>query len=388
MGEQLPLLGAAPAAKVLGVDLGSARVGVTLVHAGLPLEVVAADTIQVTDHDHLAPVVEEIIACVRAAEVGASTCRDIVCEHGSLYPGKTPWATMQIAKAHAISSRLLAEIRLALPGPWYRIQAIPRSTWAHRVVPHHHGGISTAASRDALRWDVTAIPLRWAQRDALRLLGLPLDATAPQIEAAWHPPLALDLLESILTAILSEPVLAPLCSAASWALLHTQDEIDALGAASWLVLPQESKASRAAGKRVRRRNGAPVEIRPVLTAEERRRKENAKRRIGRAAYPPGASPEAATQRARLGVMTAEEAWAAGCRCIRVTRHRRAVAEGTAPRWGGAGRHELSCALARPMAPKIRGGLTAAVAKPLWQRALESRGAPAVAEKSTEPEKKA
>ncbi len=376
MGEQLPLLGAvlAPAAKVLGVDLGSARVGVTLVHAGLPLEVVAADTIQVTDHDHLGPVVNEIVACVRAAEIGASSCRDIVCEHGSLYPGKTPWATMQIAKAHAISSRLLAELRLALPGPWYRIQAIPRSTWAHRVVPHHHGGISTAASRDALRWDVTAIPMRWTQRDALRLIGLPLDATAPQVEAAWHPPLSLDLLESILTAILSEPVLEPLCSAASWPLLHTQDEIDALGAATWLVLPEESKTSRAAGKRVRRRNGAPVEFRPVpvLTAEARKAKKNARkakgRRDRRAAYPPEASPEAASTRARLRIMTAEEAWAAGCRCLRVTRHRRAVAAGAAPRWGGAGRHELSCALARPMPPKIR-------------------GFSAVAEKSTDADKK-
>jgi hypothetical protein len=136
---------------IIGIDLGSARVGVVAARSSLPLHIAAACEIQVNPRKvplhrlDLGPVVEEIISCVGAA----APVTEVVIEHGLFYAptGKSPAALAAMAQAHEVCSRLEERLRLALAGV-YKVTTVCRETWSHRAVPHTRGTIT-----DAMAWE-------------------------------------------------------------------------------------------------------------------------------------------------------------------------------------------------------------------------------------------
>jgi hypothetical protein len=134
---------------IIGLDLGTAALGVVIARNTLPLYVTDATTINVTAD--LGALADEIRALAdRLAR--APLPPDIICELGPLYipVGASPQKARAVAANHATMERLLDRICQACPGPWYRVTPIARHTWASRVVPHQSGGVSTAQARTAL----------------------------------------------------------------------------------------------------------------------------------------------------------------------------------------------------------------------------------------------
>lgn len=157
---------------LLGLDLGSRRCGMVLAPPALPLAVPVAghQTLDV-DKGDLAPVASQIGAMVASGNVSA-----VVVEHGPLYLGADwpPAKRVAVAQAHEVASRLHERILTICAGIEVPCHTIARNTWAHRVVPHHQGGVSNEASNAGLPAHVD--PETWGrladqdQRDAVGAL--------------------------------------------------------------------------------------------------------------------------------------------------------------------------------------------------------------------------
>lgn len=119
------------------------------------------------DKGDLAPVAGQIEAMLMSGHVEA-----IVVEHGPFYPrmDKSAAANAAMAAAHGIASRLHERILTLCADLLLPCHTIARNTWAHRVVPHHQGGVSNEEGNAALSGRVD--PETWArladqdQRDA------------------------------------------------------------------------------------------------------------------------------------------------------------------------------------------------------------------------------
>jgi hypothetical protein len=135
---------------IVGVDLGSARVGLVAAPSSLPLDVAASVTIHVDPKGptRLNAVVDRVLACVRFA--GA---RQVAIEHAALYApvNKGPAALAAIAHAHEVCAILEARLRVELDRLGVAVHTLPRASWAHRVVPNHRGGIPDALANAGLQ---------------------------------------------------------------------------------------------------------------------------------------------------------------------------------------------------------------------------------------------
>lgn len=157
---------------LLGLDLGSRRCGMVLAPEALPLVIPIAghQTLDV-DKGDLGPVASQIEAMVASGNVSA-----VVVEHGPLYLGADwpPAKRVAVAQAHEVASRLHERILTICTGHAIPCHTIARNTWAHRVVPHHQGGVSNDLSNAALPAHVD--PEAWGrladqdQRDAAGVL--------------------------------------------------------------------------------------------------------------------------------------------------------------------------------------------------------------------------
>lgn len=153
---------------ILALDLGSRRCGMLLALPALPLVVPPGghQTLDV-DKGDLGPVASQIEAMVASGNVSA-----VVVEHGPLYLGDDwpPAKRVAVAQAHEVASRLHERILTICETRPIPCHTIARNTWAHRVVPHHQGGVSNEESNAALTARVD--PETWArladqdQRDA------------------------------------------------------------------------------------------------------------------------------------------------------------------------------------------------------------------------------
>ncbi len=138
-------------ASIVGLDLGSAKLGAVAAFAGLPLRVIGAQTLPVDRHS-LAPTADHLRAEVDALAAACGEVPEIVIEFGALYIPKdaSPQAARAMAANHETMSTLLLLIWQAMPGPVYRTATIARRSWSSRVVPHTQGGVTTAASNAGL----------------------------------------------------------------------------------------------------------------------------------------------------------------------------------------------------------------------------------------------
>lgn len=142
---------------ILALDLGSARIGYVLAERGLPIRIRKARTIDV-DPAHLDGAVK--LCLLQLAGVTG-----VIIEHGRFY-ARQGWSAQKIMamqQAWRVADRLQERFVLELellgfkekePGqdpPRLRYAVIPRASWAHRVVPHARGGITTAMANAGLR---------------------------------------------------------------------------------------------------------------------------------------------------------------------------------------------------------------------------------------------
>lgn len=138
---------------IIGLDLGTAMLGVVVARPAVPLHVLVADTPKVNKHD-----LDATAGAVRALVdryTAGGTPPDIVAEFGKFYPpnGATPQQIVAMAANHALMTKLLDLICAACPGPYFRVATIARRTWSSRVVPHHAGGVSNAdATAGLAQW--------------------------------------------------------------------------------------------------------------------------------------------------------------------------------------------------------------------------------------------
>lgn len=162
---------------ILSLDLGSRRIGAVLAPPSLPLRPVGKPVTVDVDPENIDPTVAHLAELLDAGRVSA-----VILEHAPLYmpAGKSPAAYAAIATAHEVCSRLHERITLlcrerkiptlGTTQKGMSHPAVSRQTWAHRVVPHHQGGITDAAANAGL--EVHVDPAAWAlltdqdQRDA------------------------------------------------------------------------------------------------------------------------------------------------------------------------------------------------------------------------------
>lgn len=130
-------------------DPGSARMGAVAGHWTAPtLTVTAAQKIAVASGDD--GVIE---AAAQAIEFALThNAAGIIVERGQLYmpTGVTPQAATQIARAHAIMCRVADLIEALARAKGIPVERVPRASWAHRIIPHHRGGITDAMVLAAL----------------------------------------------------------------------------------------------------------------------------------------------------------------------------------------------------------------------------------------------
>lgn len=137
---------------VLALDLGSVHCGAVLAPAALPIAPAIHPLTITVDGCDLDGAVAAIGALLDEHDV-----RRVVVEHGPYYvsPTASDAAKAAQAKAHAVCERLLERIKIECRARGIPGQRIPRATWAHRVVPHTRGGITTKMAMDGLRVHVT-----------------------------------------------------------------------------------------------------------------------------------------------------------------------------------------------------------------------------------------
>lgn len=141
--------GGDPLVTIVGVDLGSRRLGFVVAGSSIPLRIHHADTAEVNPHA-LGGTADAIRRLVDGRTDGLPP--DVVVEYGTLYipHDATPQQAQAMAAAHEVMASLLLLIRQALPGPLYRVHTIARRTWSSRVVPHHRGNVSNQEARAGL----------------------------------------------------------------------------------------------------------------------------------------------------------------------------------------------------------------------------------------------
>lgn len=135
---------------ILGLDLGTAHLGVVIASHALPLRILDARTLDIDKHD-LGPVADWVRA---GADANATdgVPPDIVAEMGALYiPADAgPAQARAMAVNHARMDALLSLIYQACPGPVYRVTTIARRSWSSRIVPRHRGGLTNAEASAGL----------------------------------------------------------------------------------------------------------------------------------------------------------------------------------------------------------------------------------------------
>jgi hypothetical protein len=185
---------------LVGIDPGSAHLGLVVVDArayavegapdcgALPVRVVlVADTLAV-DPAHLGAIVNEILDV--AVSVGAGA---LVVEHAPWFPpgGASPGGLKVSHDNWLVTHDLLDALRRESPIP---VHVIARQTWAHRVVPHHRGGVTDADVTRALPalLDPASLALLTDthQRDAAGAVLGYLLAPAPKYTKEPRPPCA------------------------------------------------------------------------------------------------------------------------------------------------------------------------------------------------------
>lgn len=129
-----------PPVTALGIDPGSAHCGVVVGSiAEGALGIRSADVIPVAP----ANLDATVDACAAVADTGG--CAEVVIEFGPWYPsGKTPQALLASHAAWVVCNdlvRLLGERFATLGIP---VVIVNRQAAAHRVVPHHQGGVDDA----------------------------------------------------------------------------------------------------------------------------------------------------------------------------------------------------------------------------------------------------
>lgn len=149
---------------IIGFDLGSASMGVTALADALPIEVIHAVTLGVDAKDLDAVVAVAVELAVRMGATRAAI------EHGmkfhppyfSIPEGSTGAQinsilarhrarTASMAEEHAICGELQKRLTIALQAAGIETVTCARESWAHRVVPHHQGGITNAVAYEGLR---------------------------------------------------------------------------------------------------------------------------------------------------------------------------------------------------------------------------------------------
>lgn len=193
-------------ALVVGIDLGSARVGIVGSHDELPIRSVTRETLKVNRRD----LNKTVAAVIERVCPGAERA---VLEHAPFYApvGKSAAALASMAHNHEIASILRERLERELSARGVRVLTIPRASWAHRVVPRTRGGITDEMANAGLRAHV--------------------DASA-------------------------------------WESLATQDERDALGAIVGTLLPRPKKVRR--GRRGRGFRVEGPSLSPALRALRKR----------------------------------------------------------------------------------------------------------------------
>lgn len=149
---------------VVGYDLGSAQMGAAFLADTLPLDVLHAVTLGVDpkDLDVVVAVAVELAVRMRATRAAI--------EHGMKF--HPPWFSIpegstatqikailerrqrqiiSMAEEHAICGKLQEKLSSALQAAGIEAVTWARETWAHRVVPHHQGGVSNAEAKAGVR---------------------------------------------------------------------------------------------------------------------------------------------------------------------------------------------------------------------------------------------
>lgn len=134
----------------VAIDLGSVRCGVVRGPAEGAPRVTLADVVEPVADDDGRPLLAAVDA-LAVHIVGAAVC---VLEIGPLYMPQrvTPQAAREIALAHATCERIADAVaeRCRAMMPSVPVVRCARQRWAHRLVPHHSGGILQALARAAV----------------------------------------------------------------------------------------------------------------------------------------------------------------------------------------------------------------------------------------------
>lgn len=135
---------------VIGLDLGSRRLGVVITHDALPLRAVVAITV-IVDPTDLGPAVAIVDALLELHQPSLA-----VIEHARFFvpSGASPQKIQAMAEAHGVCERLHERLSVALAARAVQTETIPRASWAHRVVPHTQGGITDLMARTAIEGHV------------------------------------------------------------------------------------------------------------------------------------------------------------------------------------------------------------------------------------------
>lgn len=137
-----------PGTVIIGFDLGSAHMGVAIVAGALPLDVIDALTLGVDPNN-----LDTVVAVAVELAIKAGATRSAI-EHGVKFyvpDGASKQQIMSMAQAHAICGQLQRKLTEALTAEGIEAITWARQSWAHRVVQHHQGSITTAAANEGVR---------------------------------------------------------------------------------------------------------------------------------------------------------------------------------------------------------------------------------------------
>jgi len=133
---------------IAGIDLGSRWLAITMGVEELPLRLTSPSRTLAVDPNDL----DVVVAVTVEVLVGAGVTRAAI-EFGKFYSreGDTPAKVMAMAEAHGICRLLHRELTKALAPLGIEVLTVDQQSWAHRLVPHHRGGIKTAESNEGVR---------------------------------------------------------------------------------------------------------------------------------------------------------------------------------------------------------------------------------------------
>jgi hypothetical protein len=152
---------------IAAYDLGSGWLGVAIVAEEFPLEVLQSISLRVDPED-----LDVVVAVAVEMAVQAGATRAAIEHSSNLYvpDGASKQKIMAMAEAHKVCGFLQRDLSRALEAAGITANTYARQSWAHRVVPHTQGGITTAMANTAL--EALCAPGSWDrlrdqhQRDA------------------------------------------------------------------------------------------------------------------------------------------------------------------------------------------------------------------------------